>query len=67
MARKGATQRQKDRGPQPSAVFLNEEKDRATLATASHRQIGRCHLAVTAATPTCRRGWLASRDAGAGA
>lgn len=28
---KGATQRQKDRGPRPSAVFLNEEKDRAVL------------------------------------
>lgn len=28
---KGATQRQKDRGPRPSAVFLNEEPDRAVL------------------------------------
>ena len=30
--RKGATQRQKDRRPQSSAVFLNEEPNRATLA-----------------------------------
>ena len=29
---KGATQRQKDRGPNASAVFLNEEARRATLA-----------------------------------
>lgn len=28
---KGATQRQKDRGPRPSAVFLNEEQDRGVL------------------------------------
>jgi hypothetical protein len=31
MARSGATQGQKDRGPRPSAVFLNEESSRAVL------------------------------------
>lgn len=28
---KGATQRQKDRGPKPDAVFLNEERHRGVL------------------------------------